>query len=168
MKRILGIDPSLASTGVALVEDGELALFDTIRTSPTLEEAERLHRIAQYLESTLSHDSISINAVAIEGYAFGQRVSLATMGQVGGVIRLAIHRAGFKYAVWPVASWRKAVLGNARLAKDEVRLEVYKRYAVQIPDDNALEAYCVAMAEWLAQSGAARPRPRAKRSRPAA
>jgi Holliday junction resolvasome RuvABC endonuclease subunit len=169
--RILGIDPSLTGCGLAVIEDGVLEWSAVVKT--TTKDEGRLNLIfdavrraidVDLLQSFRTERNFENTAIAIEGYAYNARFQREQMGEVGGVIRLAIHRAGLPPpAVWANKSWQKVALGRGDFVKNQVRLEVYKRYGVEIKDDNQLEAYCVAMAEHLARTGAKRPVP--KRSR---
>lgn len=161
--RVLGIDPSLTATGLAIVADGELAWHHVIKTSSDESEGGRLARIAAMLNETLHTYYDMLDEVAIEGYAMGAKFNRESMGQVGGVIKMKLFEHGYEPAIWPPHAWRKVVLGNAKLAKDMVRIETYKRFGVDIADHNALEAYCVAMAEVMAQTGAKRPRPKKRK-----
>ena len=35
--------------------------------------------------------------VVIENYAFGNSLSLAALAELGGVVRLSLHRMGYRY-----------------------------------------------------------------------
>jgi Holliday junction resolvasome RuvABC endonuclease subunit len=164
--RILGIDPSLSATGLAIIEtrDGnqscDVLHVRTIKTTPREVLGDRLGKIVAELTSVMSE--YKPDAVAMEGYSMGSTFNREAMGEVGGVIKLALWGFGVDPKIWPVQSWRKAVFAE-KLVKDEVRLKTFQRYGVDLKDMNQLEAFCVAVAEFLAAHGGHRPRPKKSR-----
>lgn len=161
MTRIMGIDPSMTGCGLALIVDGKLSLAQTISTPADWTRGHRLEEIETRAESFLLE--YHADHVAMEGYAFASKYNREEMGEVGGVLKAMLYHHGFEPTIWANASWKKTVLVNGKLPKDEVRLAVFQRYNVAIKDMNQVEAFCVAMAEYLAQSGAPRPKPKPKR-----
>jgi Holliday junction resolvasome RuvABC endonuclease subunit len=162
--KIMGIDPSLTGCGLALVVDGELKMTKVISTPATETRGARLMTIATEIDKFVT--DFEPTTVALEGYAFGSPFNREEMGEVGGVIKLTLHSLGMEPFVWPNTSWKKAVLGAGNVKKEDLKLPVFQKYGVEISDMNALEAFCVAMAEHLAQIGkAARPVVKTKRGR---
>ena len=73
----------------------------------------------------------------------GSRYGREAAGELGGVIRRALYLQGSTYVVVPPASLKKfAAKGNAK--KDEVRLEVYKRWGVEFETNDEVDAYVLA------------------------
>jgi Holliday junction resolvasome RuvABC endonuclease subunit len=162
--RILGIDPSLTGCGLALVEDGRYIGSQLVSTPAEWLRGQRLAHIANAVRVSVKNWDIVI--VAMEGYAFGSPFNREEMGEVGGVIKATLYAMGIEPVIWPNPSWKKALLGVGSLKKEDLKLPVFQRYGVEIKDMNELEAYCVAMAEHLAQSGkAARPVAKPKKGR---
>jgi Holliday junction resolvasome RuvABC endonuclease subunit len=157
--KIMGIDPSLVGCGLALLIDGQLKVAKTISTPPV---DIRGHRLAMIANGVLTfYREFEVETVAMEGYAFGSPFNREEMGEVGGVIKMALYGLGIEPLIWPNTSWKKAVLGKGNVKKEDLKLPVFQKYGVEIADMNQLEAFCVAQAEYLAQTGAA-PRPIAK------
>lgn len=164
--RILGIDPSLSGTGLVVIEDviGSEPLIvtrTTAKTSPGVPQGERLSTITGTLTSLMG--MYQPDHVAIEGYAMGAKFQREVMGEVGGAIKLALWGYGVDPITWAPGSWRKALFNNGSLKKDRIQIEAFQRYGVDLKDTNQLEAFCVARAEFAAQSGAPRPRPKKSR-----
>jgi Holliday junction resolvasome RuvABC endonuclease subunit len=158
--KILGIDPSMTGSGLALIVDGHFKVAQTISTSAEWTRGNRLSYIAMEVESFI--ETFQPDFVAIEGYSFGSQFNREEMGEVSGVIKAKLFDRNIEPAIWQNTSWKKLVLG-AQFKKDEVRLEVFRRYNLAIKDMNQVEAFCVGMAEHLAQSGAPRPVKKPKR-----
>lgn len=135
-KRYVGIDPSLTSTGVVILND-DAEIIDSMVIKPKKKDAARLIEIELALWELLP------NNVALEGYAMGSRYGREAAGELGGVIRRALYLQGSTYVVVPPASLKKfAAKGNAK--KDEVRLEVYKRWGVEFETNDEVDAYVLA------------------------
>jgi crossover junction endodeoxyribonuclease RuvC len=164
--RVLGLDLSLTSTGIAAIEDGKLVRAGYIRAGER-REAARLEHIVTGIFSFVREigwegftAGYNDYQVAIEGYAYSRILSQQhSTGELGGVVRLELHRAGIEYHVFGPGVWRKVVLGNGKFDKTQVRLEVFKRFAgLEIASHDALEAFCVAQCLYLTATGQAKPR----------
>jgi crossover junction endodeoxyribonuclease RuvC len=157
--RVMGIDPSMTGCGLAIVEDGHLLAARTVTTPADWERGRRLRWIAQVVDAFIMEFRPSF--IAMEGYAMGARFNRELMGEVGGIIKATAD--GYEIVIWANASWKKTVLGNGKLPKEDVKVEVSRRFNYVNKDSNQVEAFCVAMAEYLAQTGAPRPRVKPKR-----
>ena len=82
--------------------------------------------------------------VAIEGYSFGSFSGRERLGEWGGVLRLALYRAGFKYVEVPPTSLKKFVTGKGNAKKNTMLMAVYKKWGVECADDNQGDAYSLA------------------------
>ena len=73
----------------------------------------------------------NIRAAVIEGYAFGARNSQAhKIGELGGVVRLALYEANIPYAEVPPTSRAKFATGRGNAAKTEVISAVSARTGI--------------------------------------
>lgn len=138
--RILGIDPSLRSTGAVLIVGGKVRWGERWHTDTR--GVERL----SYFDSQLRHAlQDGVDEIAIENYSFGSvGRSLISLGELGGVFRLRAYRADVPVTEIPPARWRKELLGR-NVPKDHVRLEVWRRYGVEFSSLDVLEAWALAM-----------------------
>jgi Holliday junction resolvasome RuvABC endonuclease subunit len=161
--KILGIDPSLTGCGLALIKDGKLVTAITVGTRADAPRGQRLATIVNVFEKFYFDHRPDV--IAMEGYSFGSQFNREEMGEVGGVLKQSAYiLTNRDLIIWPNQSWKKAVLGKGSIKKEDVKLPVYQRYGVEVPDMNQVEAFCVAMAEHLAQSNSAlRPIPKPKR-----
>lgn len=108
----MGIDPSLTSTGVSIGGD-------TRSIRPVLKGVLRLIEIRNELVHLATENGV--NLVAIEGYSYGSRNSHAhSLGELGGVIRVALFEAGIQFVVVPPTVRAKFATGKGNAGKAEV------------------------------------------------
>lgn len=123
-QRILGVDPSLRASGLAVIEvaPGGVASVrrcQTVRNPPALSHAECLRRLWEALQALLDADVPS--AAAIESLFFSRNVRTAiALGEVRGVILACCAAADvpvFEYAPRDV---KRAVTGRGDASKEQV------------------------------------------------
>lgn len=136
----LGVDQSLTGFGTCLIDGGGSYMVSVV--SPNSRGAERLCELHDHLESILAeHKPVR---VAIEGTVFSSS-SASVLGELAGVLKMALHRAGSDALVIPPMTLKKFVIGKATsTTKSQMLLSVYKRYGVELVDDNAADAYGLA------------------------
>lgn len=110
--KMMGLDLSLTSTGVSI--NGE-----TFSIKPKTKGIERLVEISdRIINSAINAGSI---AVVIEGYSFGSKFSRAhALGELGGVVKVALHKAGFSIVEVPPKCRAKFATGNGNANKQDV------------------------------------------------
>lgn len=113
----------------------------------------RLHDIARGVVSFTREHNPSL--VRVENYAFSKRSSSVTrLGELGGLCRVDLFRAGYLLIPVPVSQARKVLLGELphKDAKLAVQHALYKHGAT-FKDDNETDAFTVA--NWaLSETGA--------------
>lgn len=138
---VIGLDPSLTSTGIALV-DGHV---DVIRTSE-LHGMVRLDAICRSMVRALGAGPVDL--VAIEGYSMGSKgQAIFDLGELGGVLRHAIWSLGLPWVDIAPNSLKKYATGRGDA--DKTRMVVAARdrldYGGYSPDE--------ADALWLRAAG---------------
>lgn len=84
---------------------------------------------------------VSRPLVVIEGYAFAARNSHAhALGELGGVIRLALHEAGVPYVDVPPSSLKKYACGKGNANKGEMLAAAIRRLDYEGASDNEADA----------------------------
>lgn len=136
----IGIDPSLTCTGFAVIENGHLGTMP-MKTKAT--GAERLHQFYQFIRTGLDIENVKL--VAIEGYAFGARGHLAGLGELGGIIRLALYQSGIPFLVVPPSTLKKFATGKGTGEKGMVSKELYKRFGVDVAGNDEADAAGLAL-----------------------
>lgn len=69
----------------------------------------------------------SARLVLIEGYAFGRPEKAHQLGELGGVVRLALHQMGKTWIEIPPSCVKKLATGDGGASKDEVLVEAVRR-----------------------------------------
>jgi hypothetical protein len=142
----IGIDPSYSGFGITIMDKDTnycsyVAKFDN-------SGVERLFNVQKFLMSLiLDHDFnlYKFRDVAIEGYAFGSQMA-NMLGELGGVVRLFIYEQyGIKPLLVPPTSLKKYATGKGTgVQKNQILLNVYKKWGVEFKDDNAADSYILA------------------------
>lgn len=139
---VLGIDPSLRGTGLAVIDargPSPLLLASlTLRLSAKLSQAECLGRIAAESERLAREHGAS--EVAVEGTIYVQNFRTAqAMGASRGAALGAVARLGLKVTEYAPARIKQAVTGHGRASKPQVGRMVSAALGLsrELPPDEA-------------------------------
>lgn len=174
--RILGLDLSLRATGYVLLDEDQVVWHGVVGDDKP--GVERLAMFDDWIRSTLGtarperiplsrfFDPINLDHVAIEGYSYGSpqgQTQAFSLGELGGVVRLAIHQARVPMAIIAPGTWKKVLCGNGSLGKTPATLELYKRYGVEFAKQDTLDAWAVATCLRRQLLGLDKPEPKSRR-----
>ncbi|MCF8025545.1 MAG: crossover junction endodeoxyribonuclease RuvC [Desulfobacteraceae bacterium] len=151
MTTLLGIDPGLAATGIAVVEGSGMSVtgysYGTIRTDAKDPVACRLNRIFNELIKIL--DQVSPDAVMVEDVFSLPRYpkSGITLGQVTGVILLAGYRNAAPVLEIAVREVKQVLTGNGNAGKKQLEANVRQRlgHPEPIKPSHASDALALAL-----------------------
>ena len=170
--RILGLDLSLVSTGYVLLDDQVLedVVWHGSVGSKTLHDVERLEMFDHWIREALHYQArpfgnATVDHVAIEGYSFGSPFGATALGELGGVIKLAIHQVGIPLHVIPPSTWKKQLCGKGNIHKDLIRIELFKRFGVEFASQDTLDAWAVAISFRRKLLGLDQPQPKVRKRR---
>lgn len=139
---VVGIDPSIVATGLVVLMDGHIADRAVIGGKGT-DIVIRVRTVRQQVEALVSKWEPEI--VAIEGFSFGsQGRSVMDTGYLGYRIRESFQDNGVKYLDVAPAALKKYAAGQGNVNKPDVRMAVYKRWGIDITNDNLCDAYVLA------------------------
>lgn len=148
LHRVMGLDPSLTSTGVAIIrpplQEGDESVFTTvIKTKAGEDITKRIDYIAgEIIELVLLHRP---TLICIEGLAFGARGrSMFDLAGLHHVIRRDLMR--HRVEVVAPQALKKFVTGKGNAKKDQMKLSVYKHWSVEFLTTDETDAY--ALAQW--------------------
>ncbi len=130
---ILGLDLSLAATGVA-TPDGETLLLET---SPSQEDDARVDDIAAGIGDLLLGQ---VDLVVMEGGVFRSQAAFR-LGMVHRAARVAIRESGRPFILVAPAALKKYATGKGTASKSDMRLALFKRAMVDEADDNRVDAW---------------------------
>lgn len=140
--RVIGIDPSLAATGVA-TSDGEL---HTIKTKTAWGEAER--HLTIYREfNLLVVTKPEVPTLAVIEDLPANAMSAGLTGRAQGILRLSLAQRGIPYVAIPPATLKKFATGKGNARKPVMRQAWLEFTGEDNKDDNQVDA------AWLRQIG---------------
>ena len=147
--RVLGVDTSLRSSGVGLIQGPvkapQFLTCGTIKNPASLPHSECLRRIdAAVTELIEEHQP---GAVAIEGIFFAKNARTAMiLGQARGVVIAAAARAGVPVYEYAPRDVKSALSGFGAASKDQVaRMITTMLKLKQVPQEDAADALAIAL-----------------------
>ncbi len=147
--RVLGIDTSLRSTGIGVVEavGSSLRCIDCgfLKTTPKWLHSQCLLHIAEGIEDIIK--TTAPTAVAIEGAFYSRNVKTAmVLGEARGVAIAACARHGLPLYEYAPRRVKQAVVGVGKAEKDQVAKMVMTLLGLQEqPQSDAADALAIAI-----------------------
>jgi crossover junction endodeoxyribonuclease RuvC len=151
VKKIIGIDPGLAGTGIGIVVGSGLKIqsysFGTLNTKKEYSLPVRLDSIYSRLLTVLENEKPDLMVVedvfSLERYP----KSGILLGKVTGVILLAGCKEGVTVREVPVREAKKILSGNGNADKKQLELSVrkYLNHTGQIKPSHASDALALAI-----------------------
>ncbi|MCJ7499625.1 crossover junction endodeoxyribonuclease RuvC [bacterium] len=147
--RILGVDPSLRSTGYAIVEgdrrNQKIIEFGLIKTHSPEPLEDSLKHIADAIEQVVrvhSPDSLAIENIFT---ARNSRVALQ-LGHVRGVVIQVCTRCGLQTFHYAATRIKETVAGYGRASKEQVQNMVVRTFGLtETPPHDAADAIAAAL-----------------------
>jgi hypothetical protein len=131
---VVGIDLSLTATGVAFA-NGSTALW-----RPKARGVERLAWFRDTIGGGYDSDG-EIDLVVLEDYAYHGRLAHShELGELGGVVRLALHDAGIPFVAVVPSALKRYATGRGNASKDEMKAAARARLGFVGEDDNEADA----------------------------
>ena len=141
---VVGLDLSLTATGMAWAkretanQSPPVVNFRCIKPPIGLIGLPRL----SYIRDAVIPWSMRMLAV-IEGYAFGVargHSQAHSLGELGGVVKLALHERGIPFVIVAPAALKKFVCGRGNADKAVMLKAIYQRFAIDTDDHNVADA----------------------------
>jgi len=136
---VIGIDPSLTSTGICTPTDVWTA------PDPRYKGDRRLHDL--WLQVNMAVTGLDEPALAIIEDLPTHAHGAGKTGMAQGVVRHCLIDNGIEYVTVVASTLKKFATGKGNCGKPDMRMELYKRTGLDIPDDNQVDAW------WLRQIG---------------
>jgi len=145
----LGIDQSYSGFAITfLAEDG--SYITTVRKFEDF-GIRRLASVYMHLLDTIKlvEETNKVVDTCMEGYAFGSQMANMA-GELGGIVKFTLlsyfqERPGAFPLIVPPPSLKKYVTGKGQgVSKSQMMLHVYKKWGVELNDDNAADSYSLA------------------------
>ena len=147
--RILGVDTSLRSTGIGIIDgvrrEIKAVTYGTIKNKPSVPHSECLWKINREIRALIEHYEPAV--VAVEGIFFFKNAKTSMiLGQARGVVLAACAEQGrqvFEYAPRLV---KQSIVGTGRAEKAQVGAMVQRLlHLPSIPSSDAADALAIAM-----------------------
>ena len=157
--RILGVDPSLRSTGYAIVEGDrnkqKVIEFGLIKTRSTESLEDSLKHIAASIEKIVREHTPDCLAIENIFTARNSRVALQ-LGHVRGVVILVCTSCGLETFPYAATRIKETVAGYGRASKEQVQHMVTRTLGLtETPPTDAADALAAALTHfyWYQQEG---------------
>lgn len=147
----IGIDQSLTGFALTILSNDDPTQYITwVYKSPYF-GIERLADIRQWLTDNLGYaeEHWVINDIAMEGTVLASHAALV-LGELSATVRLAIFDffeeeddRRFPLKVPPM-TLKKYAAGKGNAKKQEMLLQIFKRWGIEFNDDNAADSYALA------------------------
>lgn len=141
----VGLDLSLTSTGICVMDENGTILFEEVLNTPKkkIDGLERLKFIRESVSEAIKNYSVSI--ANIENYSFGSRGRATfSLGELGGVVRLLLFDLGVTIIETSPSQLKKFATGRGNSDKLDVVMSIEKNYGIKYLDDNAADAFILA------------------------
>jgi Holliday junction resolvasome RuvABC endonuclease subunit len=147
----IGIDQSLTGFGLTILSNDDPTQYLTwVYKSPYF-GIERLADIRQWLTDNLGYaeDNWTITDIGMEGTVLASQAALV-LGELSATVRLAIFDFFEEYddrrfpLKVPPMTLKKYAAGKGNAKKQEMLLQIFKRWGVEFNDDNAADSYAIA------------------------
>jgi crossover junction endodeoxyribonuclease RuvC len=139
---VMGVDGSLTGTGIA-------ALFGDHLVGETLspKKITGVNRLSWF--RTVFKAKIILYDPALivfEGYGFASKFGHShSLGELGGILKLAAFEFDRPFIIVPPTVLKKFTTGKGNAEKNAVSKEAYKRYGVDLSDNNQVDAAMLAI-----------------------
>ena len=131
LPQVMAIDPSLTATGITCPDGTTLTVRSNLRGMARLAD----------VRSVIVDLAGSAEIVAIEGYAYGSKFNRETLGELGGIIRLALWDASIPYVDIAPTQRAKYATGSGRSSKALCVAGIAARSGIVFGDDNQADAF---------------------------
>jgi crossover junction endodeoxyribonuclease RuvC len=143
-QKFLGLDISLTGTGACIVSSDYSIIKTALIAVKPSETGLRLFLIRNEIQEFLKEHQGEITLCCIEGPSFGSKDGgrLFQIGECTGVIKLMLFELGIPLALAVPSQLKKYISGTGKdVKKEHIMLDIYKRYGVELRDNNVADAY---------------------------
>ncbi len=154
MSLIIGIDPSLTSTGIVVLRGNKVELAVTTKNKPALGTIDRVRliyeRIVDIQENLSDGEKWQApDLIVIEGFSYGSKGrSVFDIAYLGWRIREELEwlkeQDNIPWLEVPPSQLKKFATGQGNANKEIILQQVYKRWGVEFSDNNQADAYVLA------------------------
>lgn len=143
----IGIDLSLSGTGIVVLDkDSNIFLEQLSQTNSKDSIEDRFLKIEKDILMII--DNYCPRYINIEGLSFSSNgQSTLDLAGLHFVIRTTLRKNNIPFNVTSPGSLKKFITGKGNAKKNLMLKEVYKKWGVDLSDDNICDAFCLAKME---------------------
>lgn len=146
---VVGLDVS-TNTGVAIMTASKgTASCLTPPTTVSDKKLKGLERAIAISNTILGHvDALprKPDLVVLEGYGFANKFTIVALVELGTLVRVGLITRGITIGLLTPNSLKKWFTGSGAAKKDQMLLAAYKRFGLELKDDNQADAVGLASA----------------------
>jgi hypothetical protein len=142
----IGIDQSLTGFAFSIVSVRNPTEHITWVYKSVYKGVQRLLDITMFIDGKFTECGIrgwKVKDVAMEGTVLASHSALV-MGELSATVKLALLKQSILPLQVPPMTLKKYASGKGTSKKQEMLLQIYKRWGVEFADDNAADAYALA------------------------
>lgn len=143
----IGIDQSLTGFALSVVSVESPSRHTTWVYKSPYKGVQRLDDISTWIHGRLldqADKGNTIKDIAMEGTVLASHSALV-LGELSATVKLALYTEyGYLPLQIPPMTLKKFASGKGNSKKQEMLLQIYKRWGVEFNDDNAADAYALA------------------------
>jgi len=140
---------SITNSGWCVIDDAEnpSSVFGSVKSSPGHCDTERFNTIIELLLCKVIFRS-DLDKILIENYAFQTRKgdTLVRLAELCGALKNRLIKSGVKTnQIWVCSpsTLKKYVLGTGVGEKSQMLKEVYRKWGLDVTDDNQADAFAL-------------------------
>jgi Holliday junction resolvasome RuvABC endonuclease subunit len=143
MRTYLGVDQSLRSTGIVVLDDAGQILIQQAVATKQLRDVARLAAIRSAVQDALVR--FRPCRAALEGYSYDSTGKVFQLGEAGGMVKLAFWDARVPFLTVAPAQLKKYVANNHQASKELMLQRTREKWAVDFGDaDDVCDAHGLA------------------------
>lgn len=141
--KFMFLDQSLTGTGLCVLDhNGKINVLKTLKQKRTPKNAKEEIQRLKCILSEIIHifKKERPESIGLEEYGFGTRGRAFKLGELGGVIKLAIYERGTCPIILRPGQIKKFLTGKGNTEKNLMLMNIYKKYGVSCENDNEADA----------------------------
>lgn len=140
--RFVGIDPSLTSTGLVVLDEIGNVLEQLSIKAGKEDDPLRFMKLTEKVREHLNPDT---DKVIIEGFSFGSKgAGVSKMYGIGWTLRIMLEEDGFKWTEATPSAVKKFASNKGNAKKEDLVLPVYKKWGFEGRVNDITDAYIMA------------------------
>jgi len=143
---VVGLDMSLTGSGICVVQN-DVSTIETLKTGPHDFSCD-LERLLYITNTVMSKIPQTPSLICIEDYfipmSTAQTGAAMSLNSLGTLMRIKMYEAKFPFIIISPPQLKKFILGKGVGQKSLIMKEVFKKYNVDVKDDNQADAFVLA------------------------